>query len=65
MRQVDETSNDSEKYYRKMMEKVLRRMTYKDFSVVISMDASHKKDRLIKLTPSKHLRLKLFGKSFH
>ena len=43
MRQVDETSNDSEKYYRKMMEKVLRRMTYKDFSVVISMDASHKK----------------------
>lgn len=64
MRQVDETSAESEKYYHKMMEKVLRRMTYKDNSIVIWKDNESSKNRLIKLTPSIRLRKKLFGKSF-
>lgn len=64
MRQVDETSEESEKYYHKMMEKVLRRMTYKDLSIIISKDHEMSANRLIKLTPSIRLRKKLFGKSF-
>ena len=64
MRQIDETAEDSRKYYKKMMEKVLRRMTYKDLSVIITRDDEAKGNRLLKLTPSIRLRKKLFGNSF-
>ena len=64
MRQVEETSAESEKYYHKMMEKVLRRMTYKDNSVIIWRDHEVSKNRMIKLTPSIRVRKNLFGKSF-
>jgi hypothetical protein len=64
MRQVDETSEQAERYYRKMMEKVVRRMVYKDMSVFICRDDDDKKRRLVKLTPSKQLREDIFGKAF-
>ena len=64
MRQVGETAGDSDKYYRKMMSRVLRRMTYKDFSVVILLDDDDSSNRMLKLTPSLRQRRKRFGENF-
>jgi hypothetical protein len=63
MRQVGETSAESEKYYHKMMEKVLRRMTYKDLTVAIVLDDVDSRNRKLKLTPSLSLRTKRFGET--